>query len=95
MKIYKRIDGEYEEVASVSPHGEVTGDSALANDLKEELDGDGMYIPGLHDDKEKSFASEGTDLLIYLENRFSTGYYSASFEEGDLEELAELSDDIL
>jgi|AntDeeMetagen134_2_1112570.scaffolds.fasta_scaffold00072_10 hypothetical protein len=95
MKINKRVDGDYEQVAKVTASGEVEGESSTAQRLKNELDGEGVFVPGLDDDRENCFVHEGPDLLIYLENKYSNGHYSASLEDEDFEDMAEMSDSSL
>lgn len=92
MIINKRIDGEYKQVASVDTFGNVKGDSHIAESLKEELNGDGVYVPGFSDDREECFLSEGPEMLLYLDNKYSTGYYSSQLEKEDYEDMAEFTD---
>ena len=91
MIIYKREDGEFREVARVDPHGDVDGETSFAESLRDDLD-EGLYIPGVSDGFE-DLISEGPNLIEHLENRYSTGYYTAEIEEEDLEIMEEMSDD--
>lgn len=86
MIIYKNQDGDFEEVARVSPDGSISGESSLAESLKETMDRGGFYIPHISEDPE-DLISEGDKFLLYLDQRFNTGYYSAEFEETDFEYL--------
>ena len=87
MIIYKNKDGEFREVARVSPDGDVSGDSSTAESLREIIEEGGFYIPDVSDGPE-DLISEGDKFLLYLDQRFNTGYYSAEFEETDFEYLA-------
>lgn len=92
MIIYKNEDGEFREVVRVSPDGDVSGDSSTAESLREIIEEGGFYIPNVSDSPE-DLISEGDKFLLYLDQRFNTGYYSAEFEEDDYKYLDSIEDD--
>lgn len=94
MIIYKRqSDGEYEEIAKVYIDGSVEGDTHFAENLERDISNFGIYIPDHGDSIEESTVSEGIDMLMYLDNKYSSGYYASTFEDKDWEMMREYTND--
>lgn len=85
MEILRRQeDGSYDKVAEVFPSGEVNGGSVVAEGLREEIKNEGIFVQN-----KQEYVSEGIEMLLRLENRYSNGYFISSFQERDYEEFQE------
>lgn len=80
-------EDEYEEVAHVFADGSVDGNTPLADQLREDLDDEGMMHP------DGTQVKDGLKLMMLLEHRYNNGYFITEWETEDADMLKERLED--